>query len=88
MYSAEQIEQQLDLALRNFVAADVTIDPDRAEIHLSRIFDWYRDDFGGPNGIIQLLRQALPDDERRAWLMQARRGRMVYRPYDWTLNII
>ncbi len=88
VYSAEQIEQQLDLALRNFVAADVTIDPDRAEIHLSRIFDWYRDDFGGPNGIIQLLRQALPDDERRAWLMQARRGRLVYRPYDWTLNII
>lgn len=86
VYSAEQIDAQLDLALRSFVDADVTIDPARGEIHLSRIFDWYREDFGGPNGIVQLLRQALPADERRAWLLQAQRGRLVYRPYDWSLN--
>lgn len=87
VYSAEQIDAQLELALRSFVAADVTIDPERGEIHLSRMFDWYREDFGGPNGIVQLLRRALPDDERRAWLWQAQRGRLVYRPYDWSLNI-
>ncbi|MEF3274796.1 MAG: DUF547 domain-containing protein [Chloroflexus sp.] len=87
VYSADQIDQQLELALRSFVAADVTVDPVRGEIHLSRIFDWYRDDFGGPNGIVQLLRRALPDDERRTWLLQARRGRLVYRQYDWSLNL-
>ena len=87
VYRAEQIDQQLDLALRAFVAADVAIDPARAEIHLSRIFDWYREDFGGTDGIIQLLQQALPDDERRAWLLQARQARLIYRPYNWRLNL-
>ncbi|WP_298816521.1 DUF547 domain-containing protein [Chloroflexus sp.] len=87
VYNADQIDAQLELALRSFVAADVTVDPARGEIHLSRIFDWYREDFGGPNGIVQLLRRALPDDERRAWLLQAHRGRLVYRQYDWSLNL-
>lgn len=87
VYRAEQIDQQLDLALRAFVAADVAIDPVRNEIHLSRIFDWYREDFGGTDGVIQLLRQALPADERRAWLSQARQARLIYRPYDWRLNL-
>ncbi len=87
VYSADQIDRQLELAARSFVAADVTVDPERAEVHLSRIFDWYRDDFGGVNGIIRFLRQTLPDDERHAWLLQAQRGRLVYRPYDWALNM-
>ncbi len=87
VYSADQIDRQLELAARSFVAADVTVDPERAEVHLSRIFDWYREDFGGVNGIIRFLRQTLPDDERRAWLLQAQRGRLVYRPYDWALNM-
>ncbi|ACL23065.1 DUF547 domain-containing protein [Chloroflexus aggregans] len=86
VYSADQIDHQLDMALRHFVATDVTVDPERGEIHVSRIFDRYREDFGGLQGIVQLLRHALPDDERRAWLLQTQRGRFVFRPYNWALN--
>lgn len=87
VYSAEQIDAQLELAARSFVAADVAIDQENGEIQLSRIFSWYRDDFGGPLGIVELLRRTLPDDERRTWLNQARSGRLAYRDYDWRLNV-
>ncbi len=86
VYSAERIDDQLELATRSFVDADVAIDLERGEIQLSRIFSWYGDDFGGPAGVVALLRRTLPADERRAWLTEARRGRLVYRDYDWRLN--
>jgi hypothetical protein len=86
VYSAEQIETQLELATRSFVDADVEIDAARGQIHLSPIFRWYRDDFDGLSGIVALLRRSLPDDARRAWLAQARSGQLVYRDYDWGLN--
>jgi hypothetical protein len=86
VYSAERIDGQLELAMRSFVDADVVIDPERGEIQLSRIFSWYGDDFGGPAGVVALLRRTLPADERRAWLVQAQRGRLAYRDYDWRLN--
>lgn len=37
-------------------------------------------------GFFRLLRRSLPDDARRAWLVQARSGQLVYRAYDWRLN--
>lgn len=88
VYSAEQIETQLQLATRSFVDADVEVDLQRGELHLSRIFSWYSDDFGGPAGIVELLRGTLPDDQRRAWLREARSARLVYRNYDWRLNSV
>lgn len=88
IYSAEQIEEQLDLATRSFVDGDVVVTPERSHVQVSQIFRWYRDDFDGPAGIVALLRRTLPDDDRRAWLMQANRGQLVYRDYDWALNSV
>ncbi|NTW02870.1 MAG: DUF547 domain-containing protein [Oscillochloris sp.] len=86
IYNAERIDAQLELATRSFVDADVAINTERGEIYLSCIFNWYRDDFGGLSGIVELLRRSLPDDARRDWLMQVHGGRLVYRDYDWRLN--
>jgi uncharacterized protein DUF547 len=86
-YEAEQIDHQLDLAARGFVAADVEIDPSRAIVHLSRLFQWFASDFGGRAGLLRTLRQYLPDDNRRQWLhAHEGRARLAYRPYDWGLN--
>ncbi len=86
-YEAEQIDRQLDLAARSFVAGDVEVDPSRDIVRVSRIFRWFADDFGGRDGILSILHQYLPDDERRRWLeAQGERVRLTYRPYDWRLN--
>ncbi len=87
VYTAAQIDAQLDLATYNFVAADTVIDRKRGEVHVSRIFDWYVSDFNGLNGTIDFLLRYLPNDERRAWLDQQTDIRLVYKAYDWGLNI-
>lgn len=87
VYSAQQLDSQLDLAARNFVNADLEIDPERNEVKLSTIFKWFTSDFGGREGMIDFLIEHLPEDERKTWLIE-RKGalRFKYKPYDWGLN--
>ncbi len=87
VYDAEQIDAQLDLAARGFVAEQVTIDPERDEVRLSAIFRWYAGDFGGRSGVLAFLLKYLPDDDRRRWLSEHQAtARLRYEPYDWALN--
>jgi hypothetical protein len=87
VYDAADLDAQLDLATRNFVAAEVTVDPARSAVRLSSIFRWYQGDFGGRRGVIAFLLQHLPDDENSRWLAaQGDDVRFVYQPYDWSLN--
>lgn len=87
VYSAEQLEAQLDLATRNFIATEVAVDPVRSEVRLSSIFRWYAGDFGGRTGVLAFLAHHLTDDEQRDWLLAHQTtARLVYRPYDWHLN--
>lgn len=87
VYDAATIDAQLDLATRNFVDGETSVDPTREEIRLSSIFRWYSKDFGGQAGIIEFLLRNLPDDERQEWLAANRsKARLAYQPYDWSLN--
>jgi len=47
---------------------------------LSRIFEWYESDFGGREGMIQWVRQQIPD------LASFPPKRLSYLEYDWSLN--
>jgi hypothetical protein len=85
-YSAAQIEAQLAMAARAFVAADAAIDPATGTLRLSKIFDWYRADFGGHQGVIRFVNAHLSDDERSRWLAAQTELDLVYTPYDWGLN--
>ncbi|MCG8353619.1 MAG: DUF547 domain-containing protein [Chloroflexales bacterium] len=87
VYTAEAIDEQLDLATRNFVAVDVEVNPARGELRLSQVFNWYAKDFNGPAGVVDFLLRYLPADERRAWLAAQSDIRLVHKPYDWGLNI-
>lgn len=85
-FSAERIEAQLDLAARAFVGADVELVPASGALRLSKLFDWYKADFGGPEGVVRFVLAHLPDDERRRWLAAQAEVDLAFRPYDWTLN--
>ena len=86
-YEAADVDRQLDLAARSFVAGDVEVEASRGTVRISRIFKWFGKDFGGPAGVLALLRRYLPDDERRRSLdARGWRVRLTYRPYDWRLN--
>jgi hypothetical protein len=87
VYDPVAIDAQLDLATRNFVDAEMEVDPAQGEVHLSSIFRWYAKDWGGRPGVTDFILRYLPDDQRRAWLAAHRASaQMVYQPYDWSLN--
>lgn len=87
VYTAAEIDAQLDLAARNFVNADLSIDPHHYEVHLSAIFSWFKGDFGGRDGIIDFLLQYLPEDDRQSWLLEHRDSiEFKFKDYDWGLN--
>ena len=87
VYAAEEIDAQLTLAARNFVNADTEVDQRTSTLTISAIYDWYKVDFGGPEGVVRFVRQHLPNDERRAWLSSGASINLVHRAYDWALNV-
>lgn len=87
VYDADHIDAQLDLAARNFIAHEVQVDPASGTVSLSSIFRWYAGDFGGQAGVIDFLVRHMPEGPGRDWLEANRaRARLVYTPYDWSLN--
>ena len=87
-YSTEHLNEQLDVAARNFLDQEVRFDKEKGRIFVSALLKWYQADFGGATGVYAFLRKYLPDDERRAWLeTRAPTGNLYYLPYNWSLNI-
>ncbi|MEE9599700.1 MAG: DUF547 domain-containing protein, partial [Anaerolineales bacterium] len=89
VYTAEEVDNQLTLASRNFIQQDLVIDFDQKTITISRIFHWYRDDFSGDKGIVDFLLNHIVNPKNQHWL-ENNRGtvRIKYHPYDWGLNQI
>ena len=87
VYTAEDIDAQLDLAARNFVNADVKVEPGNHQVQLSAIFSWFKVDFEGQDGTIDFLLKYLPEDDRKSWLLEHRDTlKFEYKDYDWGLN--
>ncbi len=53
---------------------------------MSRIFDWFEEDFGGESGVRAMLARYAPESDR-GWLAGgAGKAELDYFDYDWTLN--
>ena len=46
IYSSTNIEKALNMATTSYCNSEVDIFPEQEEIHLSKLFLWYRNDFG------------------------------------------
>lgn len=89
VYQEEAIDRQLDAAAANFIGSDVEVDTAHARIRASRVFQWYRKDFGDNADLVRFIARYREDPAERAWLEQ-NAGRVVveYLDYDWSLNHI
>jgi len=87
-YDKEEIDIQLDLAADNFInSSEVVIMPEKNEILLSRIFKWYKNDYGGRKNMIGYLLKHLKADYKTEYLRNnPGRIKIGYLPYDWNLN--
>ncbi|PYO27121.1 MAG: DUF547 domain-containing protein, partial [Candidatus Rokuibacteriota bacterium] len=77
------IDQQLDLAARNFINQTVTLDDD-GRITCSKIFRWYRVDFEAAGGVVPFLLRYLDEGPARTAL-EAAPPRLRWTSYQWAL---
>lgn len=77
-YSAERVDEELGWATGGFLEFNSFRDDDGV-LWLSRLFLYYRGDFGGRAGIYDFL-------ERYGVVDPGERPTVRYREYDWTLN--
>ena len=88
-YEAERIDLQLQLAAESFInSPQVRIFPKERTVFISRIFKWYKSDFGGSDSaLIDVLLRFFDDGEYKTFLQENRDSvRIRYQPYDWNLN--
>lgn len=86
VYDPHNLDLQLDLASQNYVQQETRLE--NGEIYLSRLFQWYKKDFGSPTDIVDFLLRYLPDSKRKKHLASIRQNPSFrYLPYNWNLNI-
>ncbi len=80
VYEPERIDAQLDLAARSYLEPTTVYNRAENGVTVSRLFLWFRGDFGGPDGVRELL-------ERYGLIPAGSAPRLRYAPYDWTLAL-
>lgn len=81
-YAADQLDSQLDAATRNFLRHEIKLD--KNSLCLSRIFLWYRKDFGSKMDLLSFLRKHTSNE---FWGNDgAVDFNIEYNSYNWQLN--
>ncbi|GMQ90169.1 MAG: hypothetical protein BMS9Abin10_0521 [Gammaproteobacteria bacterium] len=89
VYTPENLDQELELAGETFLnAGGIAIDRQAQRVSLSRIFRWYRDDFGPSTAaVLRFIAPFLYNESDRKYLSDnAEVLRVEYQEYDWRLN--
>ncbi|MBX5438951.1 MAG: DUF547 domain-containing protein [Thermoflavifilum sp.] len=77
-YDASHIDEQLDLAMRNYLFNTVSYDSVKNVLYLPAIMGWFRHDFGGKKQMVALVKKL-------GFISQDVHPRVKFKPYDWTL---
>lgn len=83
IYTATDIDDQLKLAAKRFINQNKGVNFVGGRMILSKIFQWYEEDFGGKKGVQKELFEHARDNLKRK--IESYQGRISYR-YDWQLN--
>ncbi|MGB3076574.1 MAG: DUF547 domain-containing protein [Chitinophagales bacterium] len=78
-YSPDESDQQLNNAMKTFLDQEVILNNDRSSAKVSSIFKWYRGDFGGQAGIIQLI-------SNHYGINRNQLRKLIFKPYDWNIS--
>lgn len=86
-FTGAQLQTQLDDNMKKFLADGVrnVFDTKEKELRVSKIFDWFKDDFGGKDGVFDFLKKHAPA-EQAAFLATLKAKDVDFTDYDWTLN--
>jgi hypothetical protein len=92
-FTGANLDAELEEECRSWVAVEKTkkgerknsLDQKDRVYRVSRIFDWYEEDFGGSSdGVLAFLKK-YSDEADRAFL-EKNKVRLEHLPYDWSVN--
>jgi hypothetical protein len=83
-YVGEGLDRQLDAAARDFINAPGNTVPDGDLVRVSKIFDWYGQDFG--DAPLDFVRRYALGDLKAKLDALGSRARVRFLDYDWSLN--
>lgn len=80
VFDPERVEEQLEIAARKYLSETTNYYPDENRVEVNRLMSWFRGDFGGKNGAIQMLKDydIIPEDADPS---------IDFMEYDWTLEL-
>jgi hypothetical protein len=86
-FTGARLDQQLDDNVAKFLAdpARTVYAEKKGKVVVSKIFDWFKEDFGGDDGVVKFLRAHAPAAQRQ-FLESATSKSLDYLDYDWSLN--
>ena len=88
-FRPERLDEDLDAAMRRWLESaqkGVRIDRKSRTVRVSKIFDWFEEDFEAGGGVLATIARFVPAEDA-AWLRgPGRKARIRYFSYDWSLN--
>ena len=78
-YGSKSLENQLAIAEEGFIKGNTEVNKEQRIAKVSQLFSWFRGDFGGEKGTLNLL---LKDG-----LIPDLNYKLEYSEYDWTLDL-
>ncbi|MFN8673781.1 MAG: DUF547 domain-containing protein [Candidatus Sericytochromatia bacterium] len=87
-YQEKEIEKQLDLATANFInGGEVILDSANFSIKISKIFDWYKKDFGSNEELLLFIAKYTRNKENKDFIIKNyKKLKVTYLDYNWNLN--
>ncbi len=83
-YSADGLDEQLDRAVRALVDNPEHFRIEGSTVLLNKVLDWYKDDFGGIDGLRDFFAPYVSQEEAEVLADPA--TEIAFFEYDWTLN--
>ena len=78
-YSYENHDAQLELAAQSFLENETDVGTQIKTVHVMKIMQWFKGDFGGEEGVRKILRKYMDKDFSSY--------KIVYKDYDWTTDL-
>jgi hypothetical protein len=88
---AGRLDAQLDVAVRQWLAdpgKGLRIERAASTVRLSKIFDWFEEDFAKSGGVLAFVARYAPDADREWLRAHGATVRIEYFDYDWAVNAL
>jgi len=88
-FRPDRLEQDLSAAMRAWLGSDqkgVRIDRREQRVTISKIFDWFEEDFEVGGGVLATISKYLDVDDANWLRAEGKSASVLYFRYDWSLN--